>query len=70
MLTLPMSTTNSKDLPQPSIHQELRSTLPRQTVFGDENGFGVVDWIFGAVGGKVHLGDTGDTSIWGGQGDG
>ena len=29
---------------------------------------GVVDWIFRAVGGKVHLGDTGDTSIWGVKG--
>ena len=26
---------------------------------------GAVDWVFGAVGGKVLLGDTGDTSMWG-----
>ena len=58
-----MSTTNSKDLSQSPITS---SALPIQTVLGDENVcLGVVDWIFGVLGGKIHLGDTGDTSILG-----
>ena len=61
-----MSTTNSKYLSQSPITS---SALPIQTVFRDENVcLGEIDWIFGVVGGKVHLGDTGDTSILGSGG--
>ena len=62
-----MSTTSSKG---PSSNTTpLTSSVPIQTVFGDENAsLGVVDWGSGAVGGKVHLGDTGNTSIWGSGG--
>ena len=63
-----MSTTNSKR-PSSTTTPLTSSVLPIQTVFGDENAsLGVVDLGSGAVGGKVHLGDTGDTSIWGSGG--
>lgn len=60
-----MSTTNGKNFLKRQYTNNFGLLFRGRLFSGMKTCLGAVDWVFGAVGGKVLLGDTGDTSMWG-----